>query len=140
MPVRVYDIAKRQKVDFKTVLAVAKELGIRHAKVPSSSLDKITGEFLEEKVAEWIKSQSAKNEAPKTSEQTPVLNTLEEWKRIDDLPNDWQSLVNPSIVEQVSLSRTNCGCSRNRRAWGNERGNEHFEPLQGRRHVITTVF
>ncbi|MEQ2008675.1 MAG: hypothetical protein ABMA26_18000, partial [Limisphaerales bacterium] len=32
------------------MLALAKELGIKEAKVPSSSLDKITAEFLEEKL------------------------------------------------------------------------------------------
>jgi translation initiation factor IF-2 len=47
MPVRIYDIAKRVGIESKEVLAKAKELGITNAKVPSSSLDKITGEFLE---------------------------------------------------------------------------------------------
>ena len=46
MPVRIYDIAKKFGIESKTVLAKAKELGIA-AKVPSSSLDKITAEFLE---------------------------------------------------------------------------------------------
>src|SRR5438093_3946391 len=46
MPVRIYDIAKKFGIESKAVLAKAKELGIA-AKVPSSSLDKITAEFLE---------------------------------------------------------------------------------------------
>ena len=46
MPVRIYDIAKKLGIESKEVLAKAKELGIA-AKVPSSSLDKITAEFLE---------------------------------------------------------------------------------------------
>ena len=50
MPVRIYDIAKRLGIESKEVLAKAKELGIA-AKVPSSSLDKITGEFLELELA-----------------------------------------------------------------------------------------
>ena len=50
MPVRIYDIAKRLGIESKQVLAIAKELGIKEAKVPSSSLDKITAEFLEEKL------------------------------------------------------------------------------------------
>ena len=45
MPVRIYDIAKKLGIESKEVLAKAKELGIA-AKVPSSSLDKITGEYL----------------------------------------------------------------------------------------------
>ncbi len=50
MPVRIYDIAKKLGIESKDVLAKAKELGIKEAKVPSSSLDKITGEFLLEQL------------------------------------------------------------------------------------------
>jgi translation initiation factor IF-2 len=50
MPVRIYDLAKKLGVESKEVLAKAKELGIA-AKVPSSSLDKITAEFLEQQLA-----------------------------------------------------------------------------------------
>src|SRR6266566_1434561 len=50
MPVRIYDIAKKLGIESKDVLAKAKELGITGAKVPSSSLDKITAEYLEEKL------------------------------------------------------------------------------------------
>src|SRR5206468_10977962 len=50
MPVRIYDIAKKLGIESKEVLAKAKELGITGAKVPSSSLDKITAEYLEEKL------------------------------------------------------------------------------------------
>jgi translation initiation factor IF-2 len=47
MPVRIYEIAKKLGIESKQVLAKAKELGITTAKVASSSLDKITAEFLE---------------------------------------------------------------------------------------------
>src|SRR5204862_3528988 len=47
MPVRIYDIAKKLGIENKDVLAKAKELGITAARVPSSSLDKITAEYLE---------------------------------------------------------------------------------------------
>ncbi len=50
MPVRIYDISKRLGLDNKEVLAKAKELGITAARVPSSSLDKITAEFLEQQL------------------------------------------------------------------------------------------
>jgi len=46
MPVRIYDIAKKLGIENKEVLVKAKELGITAAKVPSSSLDKITAEYL----------------------------------------------------------------------------------------------
>ena len=51
MPVRIYDIAKKLGVESKEVLAKAKELGITGARVPSSSLDKITAAYLEEQLA-----------------------------------------------------------------------------------------
>jgi translation initiation factor IF-2 len=47
MPVRIYDISKKLGLENKDVLAKAKQLGITAAKVPSSSLDKITAEYLE---------------------------------------------------------------------------------------------
>src|SRR5579863_10010894 len=47
MPVRIYDISKKLGLENKDVLAKAKELGIAAARVPSSSLDKITAEYLE---------------------------------------------------------------------------------------------
>ena len=51
MPVRIYEIAKKLGLDSKTVIAKAKDLGITHAKVASSTLDKITAEFLENELA-----------------------------------------------------------------------------------------
>jgi translation initiation factor IF-2 len=51
MPVRIYDLAKKLGIESKEVLAKARELGIAAAKVPSSSLDKITAGFLEETLA-----------------------------------------------------------------------------------------
>src|SRR5207247_7380485 len=50
MPVRIYDIAKKLGIESKEVLAKAKELGIAGARVPSSSLDKITAEYLEQQL------------------------------------------------------------------------------------------
>ena len=47
MPVRIYDIAKKYGLENKEILTKAKSLGITAAKVPSSSLDKISAEYLE---------------------------------------------------------------------------------------------
>jgi len=47
MPVRIYDIAKKFGLENKEILTKAKSLGIAAAKVPSSSLDKISAEWLE---------------------------------------------------------------------------------------------
>ena len=49
MPVRIYDISKKLGLENKEVLSKAKELGIA-AKVASSSLDKITAEYLEQEL------------------------------------------------------------------------------------------
>jgi translation initiation factor IF-2 len=51
MPVRIYEIAKKLGVESKVVLALAKELGIATARVASSTLDKITAEYLEQQLA-----------------------------------------------------------------------------------------
>src|SRR3974390_3483077 len=50
MPVRIYDISKKLGLENKEVLAKAKELGIAAARVASSSLDKITAEYLEDQL------------------------------------------------------------------------------------------
>ncbi|MGP8201271.1 MAG: translation initiation factor IF-2 [Limisphaerales bacterium] len=71
MPVRIYDLAKKLGIESKLVLAKAKELGMSAAKVPSSSLDKITAEFLEQKLAE-IYPQAPSSEAAPTVAAAPV--------------------------------------------------------------------
>jgi len=59
MPVRIYDLAKKLGLESKEVLARAKEMGISAAKVPSSSLDKITAEYLEEQLTPKVPAQAA---------------------------------------------------------------------------------
>lgn len=58
MPVRIYDLAKKLGLESKEVIAKAKDLGISAAKVPSSSLDKITAEYLEEQLAPFARKPS----------------------------------------------------------------------------------
>jgi translation initiation factor IF-2 len=50
MPVRIYDISKKLGLENKDVLAKAKALGLSAARVASSSLDKITAEYLEQQL------------------------------------------------------------------------------------------
>jgi translation initiation factor IF-2 len=64
MPVRIYDISKKLGLENKEVLTKAKELGIAAAKVASSSLDKITAEYLEDKLKEAHPELSAPPPAP----------------------------------------------------------------------------
>lgn len=58
MPVRIYEIAKKLGVDNKLVLAKAKDMGIQNAKTPSSSVDKITAEYLEKELSAEFKKAS----------------------------------------------------------------------------------
>jgi len=64
MPVRIYDISKKLGLENKAILAKAKVLGIAAAKVPSSSLDKITAEWLEEELFKDHPEIAAKFKAP----------------------------------------------------------------------------
>ncbi|HTX21969.1 MAG TPA: translation initiation factor IF-2 [Candidatus Aquilonibacter sp.] len=64
MPVRIYDIAKKYGLENKEILVQAKSLGIAAAKVPSSSLDKITAEWLEQELVKTHPALAAKLAAP----------------------------------------------------------------------------
>jgi translation initiation factor IF-2 len=71
MPVRIYEIAKKLGLENKEILAKAKELGIAGAKVPSSSLDKITAEDLEIHLLAVHPEIAAKLGAAKPVEEKP---------------------------------------------------------------------
>jgi translation initiation factor IF-2 len=77
MPVRIYDISKKLGLENKVILAKAKALGIAAAKVPSSSLDKISAEFLEEELFKEHPEIAAKFAAPPVVEK-PKAATVEE--------------------------------------------------------------
>src|SRR6476646_7618518 len=72
MPVRIYDLAKKLGLESKEVLAKAKELGIATAKVPSSSLDKITAEYLEEQLAPLAKAKHPEPATPAVPPPVPI--------------------------------------------------------------------
>ncbi len=69
MPVRIYDISKKLGLENKVILAKAKALGIAAAKVPSSSLDKISAEFLEEELFKEHPEVAAKFAVPPVVEK-----------------------------------------------------------------------
>ncbi|HKW30295.1 MAG TPA: translation initiation factor IF-2 N-terminal domain-containing protein, partial [Verrucomicrobiae bacterium] len=77
MPVRIYDISKKLGLENKVILAKAKSLGIAAAKVPSSSLDKISAEFLEEELYKEHPEVAAKFAAPPVVEK-PKAAPVEE--------------------------------------------------------------
>jgi translation initiation factor IF-2 len=71
MPVRIYEISKKLGLTSKVVLAKAKTLDIANAKVASSSLDKITAEYLEQQlIAEH--PEIAAPPRPPEPEPTPI--------------------------------------------------------------------
>jgi len=76
MPVRIYDISKKLGLENKDIISKAKALGITAAKVASSSLDKITAEFLEEEILKDHPEIAAKLNAPKV--ETPKAPVVEE--------------------------------------------------------------
>src|SRR5215469_9847172 len=72
MPVRIYDISKKLGLENKEVLTRAKELGIAAARVASSSLDKITAEYLEQQLIQAHPERAAAAPAaPAAVQQTP---------------------------------------------------------------------
>jgi len=77
MPVRIYDISKKLGLENKEILAQAKAMGIAAAKVPSSSLDKITAEWLEEEIVKTHPEVAARL-APKPPPEPPKPAPVEE--------------------------------------------------------------
>ena len=78
MPVRIYEIAKKVGIPSKEVLAKAKELGINNAKVASSTLDKITAEYLEEQISGKPEPETPVEEAPAAAEPVIITAPAEE--------------------------------------------------------------
>jgi translation initiation factor IF-2 len=74
MPVRIYDISKKLGLENKDIISKAKALGITAAKVASSSLDKITAEFLEEEILKERPEIAARlNSPPPEAPRAPVV-------------------------------------------------------------------
>src|SRR5437016_5106850 len=94
MPVRIYDIAKKLGIESKEVLAKAKALGISGAKVPSSSLDKITAEYLEEQLG-GRKPVAVAEPPPAPAPPEPIL--------IVSAPPDNPTLAAPALPADTTL-------------------------------------
>jgi translation initiation factor IF-2 len=77
MPVRIYDISKKLGLENKEILAQAKAMGIAAARVPSSSLDKITAEWLEGELVK-IHPEAAARLAPKPPPEPPKPAPVED--------------------------------------------------------------
>lgn len=87
MPVRIYEIAKKTGIPSKDVLAKAKELGITNAKVASSTLDKITAEYLEEQISGTQEPEHIEAEAAPTNVE-PVIITAPAEEPENDIEQD----------------------------------------------------
>src|SRR5512146_2640510 len=94
MPVRIYDISKKLGVENKEVLSKAKELGIAAARVASSSLDKITAEYLEEQ----LKQAHPELSAPPPPAAAPLAPVAEPVVLVAPPP-----VVEPSVVVSDKL-------------------------------------
>ncbi len=76
MPVRIYEISKKLGLENKEVIAKAKDLGIAAARVASSSLDKITAEYLEDQL-KLDHPELAAPPPPAEAEPTPAPEPAE---------------------------------------------------------------
>ena len=84
MPVRIYEIAKKAGIPSKDVLAKAKELGISNAKVASSTLDKITAEYLEEQIAGTPETEPTLEETPVAPEPVIITAPAEKPEEVEE--------------------------------------------------------
>jgi translation initiation factor IF-2 len=111
MPVRIYDIAKRYGLENKEILAKAKSLGIAAARVPSSSLDKISAEYLEEQLckerpelaAKFTSLSTVKKSKPAPAEEKIVIITApapETKPHVEPEPPKVAVLAPPPVVEE----------------------------------------
>src|ERR1700734_1316851 len=98
MPVRIYDIAKKYGFENKQILEKAKSLGIAAAKVPSSSLNKISAEWLEGELLKDYPDVAAKFATPKVEEK-PRPAPVEEEIRIISAPPPPPPPPEPVVVE-----------------------------------------
>ncbi len=75
MPVRIYEISKKLHLENKEVLAKAKQLGLAAARVASSSLDKITAEYLEQQLIQDHPELTKPAPLPAPPEPAPAAAT-----------------------------------------------------------------
>lgn len=99
MPVRIYEISKKLGLENKQILAKAKELGIT-AKAASSSLDKITAEYLEDQLCQAFPEVAAKLRPVTTTtpepSPAPVEPRIEIIKAPEPPPADSQPAPEPA--------------------------------------------
>ena len=103
MPVRIYDIAKKYGLENKEILAKAKSLGIA-ARVPSSSLDKISAEYLEEHLCKEHPELAAKFTSLSTVKKSKAAPAEEKIVVITAPPPEIKPPVEPEPPKVVVLA------------------------------------
>src|ERR1044071_1907724 len=103
MPVRIYDISKKLGLENKQVLAKAKELGIAAARVASSSLDKITAEYLEQQLIVAHPEIAAQAAAPAAA-PVPAQTQPEEGITIVRAPEPPPAAVETPVEESATVT------------------------------------
>jgi translation initiation factor IF-2 len=104
MPVRIYDISKKLGLENKEVLTKAKELGIAAARVASSSLDKITAEYLEGELRKAYPDLTAPPPPPPPAAPPPV--TMHEPIVVVSAPPPAPEIQPPTTVGTASTGLT----------------------------------
>ena len=102
MPVRIYDIARRLGLPNKEVIAHAKKLGIANAKVPSSSIDKITAEYLIKELGGG--SNGAESPTPDLSDAKPEADNeqaKEDKGKVAKAEPDVEETAVPAVEKQA---------------------------------------
>ena len=103
MPVRIYEISKKLGLENKEVLTAAKALGIAAAKVPSSSLDKITAEYLEEEILKSHPDLAAKLK-PAAPAPAPKVAHVEQKIEIIKAPEPPPVIITPEPEPEVVIA------------------------------------
>jgi translation initiation factor IF-2 len=105
MPVRIYDIARKLGIASKDVLSHAKDMGIENARVASSSLDKITAEYVEQEILKKIGPPSAapaKEPAPAAEKPPePVVKFIKEEPPPEEPPPEEPSAEEASAGDEA---------------------------------------
>jgi translation initiation factor IF-2 len=131
MPVRIYDISKKLGLENKEVLTKAKTLGLTSAKVASSSLDKITAEYLEQQLILDHPNLSAPAAAPVTPPPPPVAP--EPIRIVSAPPEPVKVMEAEAVVAAHSANGPGTAMEAEPSAisTGHEAGNETTSPLIG---------
>src|SRR5215510_9840122 len=106
MPVRIYDISKKLGLENKEVLSKAKELGITAARVASSSLDKITAEYLEQQLILAHPDRAPAAAPPPTPFQPPAVPTSPTHEPIAIISAHTQETPTAEMREPSSMTAT----------------------------------